>query len=113
MLLTFVHENEQDRLYATRHQSVVSYFTADETDDGVILHVEPGYFSIPVIFQRVAADVRASILEIVAARVGVAPDEVLKLQMAKLCKFADPDLPEHYRFAKRPRGRNKPLNRAY
>lgn len=113
MLLTLINEYGEDRLYATRHTSVVTYFTADTSDTGVVLHVEPGYFAIPQIYARVSEDVRHAVLADVAARLGIAVHQVCSVPMRTLCKYADPDVPEYYRYAKRPRGRSKPLNRSF
>ena len=106
MLLTSVHEEGADRVYLTRFGSVTCYFT-DAEGGGMQLHIEPGLFAYPPEYERNRDAVRVAVLETAAGRLGVAPDEVLQQPLKSLKAVADPDLPEHYRFAKRSKNRTQ------
>lgn len=101
MLLTVVKSPDRtSRLYATRCASVVCFFTESE-DGGVALITEQGSGATLWDYEATARDVRADVLQYVAARMKVDASEVLKARYSDLTKIADPDLAEEYRFARR------------
>ena len=112
MLLTFAHEDGEDRLYTTRFQSVRTFFTSEEGGDGVIFNAEPGFAAIPSLFHAPVAQVEASVMAEMSARIGKPANEILQMTFAELRRYADPELPNKYRYASRSRGRTG-SNRAY
>jgi hypothetical protein len=105
MLLTVVRtEDGPSRVYATRHASIVTYFT--ETDDGgVALHAEPGFIAYPWDFVAWEKPVREAVLAEVASRLCIPVEDVARQPLAAIERVADPDLPEHYHYATRRRSR--------
>lgn len=100
MIISLVTSDESVRVYATRHASVVTYF--DEAADGTtVLHVEPGFLAYPDDFARKQDAVAASVLDEIARRLGIFPDEVLRQPFARLAAITDPELPDHYRITTR------------
>lgn len=111
MLLTAAHEFGQWRIYATRFASVVTYFTEDESTGGVKLHLEAGFAAAPGELERNGDAVRAVVLGEIGRRLGIPSDDVLGCTLKALRGVADPELPDHYRYARRARGR-APTSRA-
>lgn len=109
MIITRTLDEGEDRVYVTRFASVATYFTASEDDTGVVLHVEPGLFSDPATFARSAHDVELAALREVGVRLGVPPEDVSRQSFAALKRIADPELPEHYRYARRSKNKAVPI----
>ncbi len=111
MIITLAREDGKERIYLTRFASVCCYLTDDGSDaGGCTLTVEPGLYAYPPEFERIAPAVEEAILAELAARIGIEPDHVLQQPFARLKSLADPELPEHYRFAKRTKNRAYPRN---
>lgn len=106
MLLTTVREMGETRVYATRFASIVTYFTEDAATGGVKLHFEGGFTCAPNDLARNGEAVRDAVISAVALRLKVQPAEVLALSIKALRDAADPELPEHYRYHRRSRGRS-------
>lgn len=107
MIVTSAHEFGEVRLYMTRFNSVTAYFT-DDGEEGTALHIEPGFFADPAAYLRTYDDVRSAVLAEAALRLQVPVDEVLIQPFSKLKRIATPDLPDHYRYARRSRNRAGP-----
>lgn len=107
MIVSRTHECGEDRVYVTRFASVATYFTP-RRNGGVTLHVAPGFFTDPATFARVVADVELAVLREVGVRLGVAPEDVAAQSFEVLNRIVDPELPEHYRYARRSKNRAVP-----
>ncbi|MGD9803438.1 MAG: hypothetical protein AB7E81_17745 [Hyphomicrobiaceae bacterium] len=105
MLLSTVTEAGQVRVYATRYNSIVTYFTEDETTGGIKLNMELGFCALPEDLVRVGPSVGEAVIAEIALRLGIPPAEVLQASLKALCEVADPELPAYYRWAPRSRGR--------
>ncbi|ODA66043.1 hypothetical protein A7A08_03057 [Methyloligella halotolerans] len=108
MLISLCTELGEQRVYITRFASVLSYFTADEDTGGVTLHTEPGLMAWPSEYERNVEAVRQAIVASVAERLGVDPTRLFSVSMAALKEIAAPELPEHYRYARRSKNRAYP-----
>lgn len=108
MLMTFARDDDApDRIYMTRHATVVSYFA--ESDDGsVVLVTEPGFVAYPTAYALAEPAVRRAALEEAARRLATTVENVVACSFADLKKVCDPELPRHYRYASRSRGRARP-----
>ena len=95
------------RVWVTRFNSVVTYFTS-KADGGVELHIEPGFAADPYRSDAITQEVRDAVLVHVAERLGVAVGEVLQQPMSTLASVADPELPPEYRYARRSQNRSYP-----
>lgn len=109
MILTACRDEGVERVHVTRFASVETWFTEDEGGSGLVLHVAPGHLAFPQDFERNKAAVRAAVLSEVADRLGVPEEAVLSQPFKRLKAIADPDLPEHYRYARRSKNRAYPL----
>jgi len=105
MLLSTATEAGQLRVYATRYNSIVTYFTEDEATGGIKLNMELGFCALPEDLARVGPSVGEAVIAEIARRLDISPAEVLLASIKTLCKVADPELPTYYRWAPRPRGR--------
>jgi hypothetical protein len=109
MLITACIENREHRVYVTRFASVVSYFTSDEESGGVTLHTEPGLMTWPSEYERSVDSVRQAIIEHVATQLQIDPSQLFSVSFKDLKAIAVPDLPEHYRYARRTKNRAYPV----
>ena len=105
MIISATREEGIERVYVTRFASVLSYFTANDEGGGVRLHVEPGLTTYPSEFHRQKAGVRDAVLAEIAGRLGISMETVLQTCLSDLKKIADPELPEHFRYARRSKNR--------
>lgn len=111
MLITAAIENRQERIYVTRFASVISFFTRDETDpERAVLNLEPGMLAYPAAFDEAADHVRQAVLAFIADRLGIAIEQVLTISFEALKDICDPDLADHYRYA---RSKNRAYPRSF
>lgn len=107
MLLTYEpSEYDEPRVYFTRANSVISYFT-DDTDGGVAAHAEPGEFACPwsTTPQKVDA-VKMAMLAETARRLQCRIDQVQLHSLEDIRKVCDPHLKHHYSWTGRSKTRS-------
>lgn len=105
MLITTATEDNVEKVYVNRFGSVVCYFTAARR--GVELNVEPGMYTYPAAFAQDGPAMGACVMALVAARLGISEDEVLRQPFSALKRIADPPLPNRYRYASRSPNRRR------
>lgn len=106
-LLTAVLEDDgSSRLYFTRLGTVVSYVEQD-TPHCLRAVVEPGALAWPKEYARAAERVRRAMIEELAERMNVPPEEVLFQSMQKICEVADAPLAERNPWTGRSKTRRR------
>src|SRR6202008_1260925 len=104
LLMILSYETEDDgshRVYFTRANSVVTYFT-DEGEGGVTAHAVPGEFACPwgTTADKVNA-VKQAMLAETARRLACRIDQVELHTLEDIRKVCDPHLKHHYHWAGR------------
>jgi hypothetical protein len=110
MIVTSAYESGEDRVYFTRFNSVLSYVKSNRHDNALSLVLEPGMGADPYIFDRVKDDLHAHVMAELARRLGVSIEEALTQRLSDVKRIADPDLPDHYRYARRSKNRAYPTH---
>ncbi|MFO0734202.1 MAG: hypothetical protein U0361_25200 [Nitrospiraceae bacterium] len=104
--MTHTIEDGEERVYLTHYASIESYFT-DDGEGGVALTVVPGFCAYPPEFERNKDGVRDAVVADVARRLGVPSTDLMSQPFRSLKAICAPELPEHYRYARRARGANR------
>lgn len=107
MLVSAARLDGKECVFVARHASISSYFTATMDGNGVELHLEPGLGCYPWDFERARNDVEKAVLEEIAERLSIHPEQVLMQKLARLKSVADPELPKYLQWASRSKGRSR------
>jgi len=107
MLLTAeTTDNGERRVYFTRFNSVVTFFT-DDGEGGIVPHAHPGEIAYPLPTEQQLAAVRDAMLAETARRLDCPLEEVLRHSLEQVAKVADPISEHRYHWAGRTRAKGR------
>lgn len=113
MLLTAeTTDNGQRRVYFTRFNSVITFFT-DDGEGGIVPHAHPGEIAYPTPTEHQLAAVRDAMLAETARRLDCPIEEVLRHSLEQVAKVADPILSHHYHWAGRTRAKGRTADKPF
>jgi hypothetical protein len=106
MILSYeTGESEQPRVYLTRANSVITYFT-DDTDGGVAAHAHVSEFACPWSTTPEKVDaVKMAMLTETARRLQCRIDQVQLHTLEDIRKVCDPHLKHRYSWTRRSKAR--------